>query len=468
MLVNSKSKPVANPLRFDPSRTTALRRAFGADMLRRISALKSAIYQLIVVEDAFGHRPPQRFTVNTRFKFLTDDEKLKAFNRWFENEVKRGVLQVDHQGKPWTAKYVDSAYRKGRINAYLQAHREEYEKGTDWLLGGREQFLRSAFMQPETVQTLRLLGTRNFEQLKGITAEMSSQLSRILASGIAAGRAPQVIAREINKSIDGINKRRARLLASTELAYAQSEGQLDSFEDLGVKEVGIKAEWTTAGDNRVCERCNALSGMVFKIKQARGLIPLHPLCRCAWSPVYDVKASKLRRRQIKALGGPLPSPRMAAVQDADQKISRVEAQLDATYGVKAKLPRERPSKAVDYARLVEQEMAKIERRLPKVVQAKQPLELKLSLPPVHETPKETGEAFRKEVARQIWDQRLTEPQKAEIRELLRSEEINKRVLGTARSPKAKWQALFAAYTAKEALQKLLPEAFVELVKQWFE
>lgn len=466
--INVEKRPTQNPLVFDPSRTTALRRSFRADMQRRMSALKSAIHKLIVTEDAFGHRERTPFTINTRFKFLTDDEKLKAFNRWFENEVKNGVLQVDHEGKPWTAKYVESAYKKGRISGYLEASKKELSKSEEWLGGSREQFLRSAFLQPETVQTLRLLGTRNFEQLKGITADMSSQLNRILATGIAAGQSPQKVARQISASIDGITKRRALVLANTELAYAQAEAQLDSFEDLGVKEVGLKAEWLTSGGPRVCPRCQALGGKIFKIKQARGLIPLHPLCMCAWGPVFDVEASKLGRRQIKALGGPLPTLRGASIEDAGRKIGQVEAQLDATYSIKADLPKQRPSKSVPFAKLVEQEIAAIERRAPKIVKPKRPLELHLVLPPIQDKPKQIKEAVRLEVAKQIWEQRLTDAQKEEVRKVLRSAGVKKKVLGTSRSPKGKWQAIFAAYTAKEFVETLLPEALLKLLKRWFD
>lgn len=424
--MTTKHKRPANHLLLDPSRTTMVRRAFVADMRRRLAMLKSAIWDLVVVQDAFGHRErkPMTFnawtpeareaalvsrrrrlarrgqimlhrgmsqeeyaefkrtgvvkaskynnvsedsetsrfyakqhddpgvlirfyapkthvredklykgdyrvtkdfkvrrhivldrhvgnisvpTLNTRFKFLTDDKKLEAFNRWFEQQVKQGLLEVDHQGKPWTSRYVDSAWRKGRMRAYFDAHKEDLSKPADWLAGSREQFLRSAFDAPETVSKLRLLGTRNFELLKGITADMSAKLNRVLASGIAAGRAPRDIAREIVKEVDGIGKKRASLIAQTEIIHSHAEGQLDAFEDLGVEELEITAEWGTAGDTRVCPRCNALGGMRFTVKSARGLIPLHPRCRCSWRPVTGKSPSKLSKAQMKALGEPSPT-----------------------------------------------------------------------------------------------------------------------------------------------------------------
>ena len=44
------------------------------------------------------------------------------------------------------------------------------------------------------------------------------------------------------------------------------------------------AEWTTAGDERVCPECGGWEGIKMTIEEARGMIPLHPNCRCDWLP----------------------------------------------------------------------------------------------------------------------------------------------------------------------------------------
>ena len=49
-------KPGGRLTRIDPSRTGGLRRSFEAAMNRRFARLKHDIYQLVVVEDAFGLR----------------------------------------------------------------------------------------------------------------------------------------------------------------------------------------------------------------------------------------------------------------------------------------------------------------------------------------------------------------------------------------------------------------------------
>lgn len=79
---------------------------------------------------------------------------------------------------------------------------------------------------------------------------------------------------------------------------AQAEGQLNALEKLGIDKVGVRVEFKTAGDGKVCPECNKLSGRVFKVKDSHGIIPVHPNCRCGWVPVVEPlpKAKQTRKR----------------------------------------------------------------------------------------------------------------------------------------------------------------------------
>ena len=279
-----------NPLKLDPTRTTLLRAQAVREVNRRFGALKKAVTELIVEDDVFGLKPRKGFTTLGEefvraWEFRTDKDKLTSFNRWFQGQIDDNILSIEGvDGEPWTSKYVDSAYRKGAVRAYTDVKRDTGATSLDFYNGSKKQFLESAFAQPERVSKLKFLFTRTFEELKGVSAAMSQQMSRVLASGIANGLGPEEVARQLNNTITGITRQRARVLARTEIIAAHSEGQLDSFEDLGIEEVGIMAEWSTAGDGRVCPLCVPLEGTVMTIKEARGLLPRHPNCRCAWIP----------------------------------------------------------------------------------------------------------------------------------------------------------------------------------------
>lgn len=294
-VTKARAKKLIPLLKRDPTGTTPIQQKFLADIVARNNQLVRDIRKLIVDEDAFGlNRQPLQF--NVRFAFDTDANKVAAFQQWLQDQINAGLLSVDPAtpGQPWTTDYVRSAYKKAAVDAYIKA-RPELAKDKSLFLGGKEEFLRQAFDSPVGLNRIKLLATRAFESLKGITANMASQLNTLMADGLARGRGPRDIARDISKTVDGINKKRAVTIARTETVNAYTEGTLDSFERLGVQEVGIQSEWLTAGDARVCPRCAANDGVVFKVSDARGLIPLHPNCRCAWLPFLDDRQStKLR------------------------------------------------------------------------------------------------------------------------------------------------------------------------------
>jgi len=285
-------------IRHDPTRTTLLQRKFLGEIKRRFNWLYVQILKWLVEEDSLGLKKPEKPLVihaTGHYAFATNPQKLQIFQSWLANQVNAGILTVSGKGiygRPWTYEYIESAYHRGMTRAYIDANRILYASAQpDFYLGSREQFLRTAFAQPEMMSKLQLLGSRSFEQLKGITASMSQQLSTHLINGLMYGASPLQIAREMRKSIGSLSRTRARMIARTEIIHAHAEGQLDSFQMLGVDELGLMAEWSTAGDALVCEECGAREGETFTVEEARGTIPLHPNCRCCWIP-SEIKTEK--------------------------------------------------------------------------------------------------------------------------------------------------------------------------------
>lgn len=293
-----------NPLRLDPTRTTLLRQVFAADMHRRFNALRRANSSLIITEDAFGIAADRVsiikagktstriipmdsvLTKNTRWRFETDDKKLEAYRTWLQQQINAGILEVTGPvtNEPWAAKYIHSAYKKGLFRAYDNVNRLDSTLKDDmaFIEGGKQAFLNSAFNTPTAQSKIKTLYARVYSNLKAISSDIDTQMSRILADGIARGDGARKLAHELNKTITTIEKKRALVLARTELIHAHAEGQLDGFEMLGIEEVGVMAEWSTAEDP--CALCAPLNGVMLTVKEARGLIPRHPNCLCAWVP----------------------------------------------------------------------------------------------------------------------------------------------------------------------------------------
>lgn len=315
-------RPTANPLRIDPTRTSTLRRQITAEMRRRFNRLKVALYNLIVVEDAFGLAPdthdpfradaaraqervrgpktmPEQdrkwmrgqapevvfnapyAVLNARWKFQSSAEQVKAFQAWLRSQVSSLIKVPDD--KLWDM-YAAAGFRKGAGRAFDDVRRVPAGRQTlDFYRGTREEFLRSSFGRPESVEKIKLLAGRSFDDLDGVTSQMSTAMSRTLTDGLVRGMNPNDIARELDQNLD-LGRSRAETIARTEIIRAHAEGQLTAMKELGVEEVGVAVEWSTAGDDRVCKLCEPLEGMILKLDEAAGMIPRHPNCRCAWIP----------------------------------------------------------------------------------------------------------------------------------------------------------------------------------------
>jgi SPP1 gp7 family putative phage head morphogenesis protein len=308
-----------NVLRSDPTRTTILRNQFEGELRKRIRAWMDDVYYFLVIQDALGlkgkgrnpfitlakpmtgadptalvansfgfylNNPPPQVATKA-FEFRTDPQKVIEFQLWLEQQRKaRLITAIDplRPNQPWTAKYIQSAYKKGITKAFSQAKKSEALKGADVMAQKAAEFVKEAFAAPEAITKIQLLATRSFEDLKGITADMAGKMNRILAQGLIDGDGPDKIAKAMFEEVDGITKRRAVLVTRTEIINAHAEGQLDTFDELNVEDVGLEAEWLTAGDDRVCPQCEDQEGKIFTIEEARGMIPLHPNCRCSWTP----------------------------------------------------------------------------------------------------------------------------------------------------------------------------------------
>jgi len=303
----------------DPSRTTVLRNAFVREAKRRFRHLRMLITKAIVDEDVFGLKKEGTMKVvamqtpgRRKFAFPRTADKLDAFMNWLKQQEEKGILQlgsINQLGSgiedPWTNKFILDSYRRGAVRARSQLVRGGFDVPTLESTGG----LGALMSTPLHIDRVGLLFTRVFNELKGITDAMDQQISRVLSQGLADGLGPSTLARQLNAVIKGTGgdlslidtlgrfipaERRAEVLARTEIIRAHAEAQLQEFKNWKVAGVTVKAEWVTAGDNRVCQQCADLEGSVFTIDQARNMIPLHPQCRCAWIP-FKVTEENLKQ-----------------------------------------------------------------------------------------------------------------------------------------------------------------------------
>lgn len=219
-------------------------------------------------------------------------DKLEQFQEWLRQQLGDAV-RGKSQEQLWDA-YIKRGFAKGAGRSfddvrkpyakwYPEANKATQGDMSDFHRGGKEEFLRSSFAQPVAKEKVKLLASRSFDELENVTEDMSNKMSRVLTDGLVQGKSPYEVAADMVEEVD-ISRARAEVVARTELIRSHAEGQLTALEQLGVAEVGVAVEWSTAGDGLVCPLCSALEGVVLKIDEARGLLPRHPNCRCAFLP----------------------------------------------------------------------------------------------------------------------------------------------------------------------------------------
>lgn len=274
--------------RRDPTKTTMVVRRYEKELVRRFRLVKARIREKIVKQNAFG-----MVTNAGEFDFPTKTAKVRAFMTWLDRMVEEGVLErtagqsmESAANRSWQNVYLRSAYQKGLAGAAQSMRRDGVEVSDRWIDEG--------FYRPVHADAVGLIYTRAYSDLEGITKAMDTKISRVLAEGMASGWGMDQIADTLDDTVDGIGINRARMLARTETIRSHAEATLNTYEEAGIEGVEVLSEFTTAGDDKVCDECEALAGTEYTLEEARGVIPVHPNCRCAWLPVVvDPKGKKL-------------------------------------------------------------------------------------------------------------------------------------------------------------------------------
>lgn len=290
--------------RADPSHTIWLRYRFVRDVDRRWNALKRDVRISIVPNDCFGIQPNvlRTFTPlpSKAFAFVRTPQKISLFMEWLQSQEDAGILEIIR--KPgaaietaWTDVYIESAYAKGVRRSYTEMNKAGYV--TEIPIGG----IRAAMSHPIHADRVGIIYSRTYEDLKSVTAVMNAQSRRLiteglttgLARGIAEGKNPRVIARELYKDvanrIDKIGKVRSRMIARTEVLNAHNEA-LHAQYQLTQEQLGVPILVDVSLGANPCPICIDLEhGGPYPLDMARGMLPAHPNCVCIIIPVRRKK-----------------------------------------------------------------------------------------------------------------------------------------------------------------------------------
>lgn len=144
-----------------------------------------------------------------------------------------------------------------------------------------------------------------------------------LAYGVAAGKNPRVIAREVQLAAQ-LTQTRALVIARTEIVQAHRRATTETWRSTGV----VRSwEWRCARDARTCPACWARDGSEHPIDEPMGS---HPQCRCgripkvaSWAQLGFPDLRDQRPRSVPA------ATVFDALSEADKLAVLGRARLDA-------------------------------------------------------------------------------------------------------------------------------------------
>jgi len=218
-------------------------------------------------------------------KSLEKGMSYDQYQQWQEELGKRiPQIERDFQNKlivPITATYGDG-FERGMEDQGIKPR-------NDWM-----------YLPGHAVPRLTNLRLVNY-----ISANLTIDMTAVIVEGMRAGKNGRDIGRDIRSLLNAPKEvvvapkldpitgeilrqgfsynipinRYAELIGRTEVNRATNLGRLDSYRQ---SKLVKSVQFITAGDDRVCEDCESLSGTIESVDKSFSLIPVHPMCRCTW------------------------------------------------------------------------------------------------------------------------------------------------------------------------------------------
>lgn len=254
-----------NDSRLDPTGCLDLRNKLMTLYRRSVSRWRSDLYRIIVGEDILGIGPNALIPMGA-------SDKVERFTAYARASVGRSFdLRSD------VSVLMHKVYSRGFLAAYSEESRE---------------------VIPPNSRASSLYVTQLLNDALAVSEATLQQMVHAVSIGVTNSSKPGAIYSRVFKILRKLTFQRLIISGQTLITQAFNHGKLDAYSELGVKEVGIRAEhvpaksimdarsdgrmvkFKTAGDEFVCGICEDLEDETYTIDEARGVIPVHPNCRC--------------------------------------------------------------------------------------------------------------------------------------------------------------------------------------------
>lgn len=291
----------ALPSRRDPTQCQDIRSRLETLVRRAVFKWRSDVHNALVTQDSLGIGRLTMFSIPTHYML----DKLQAF---IKNSAIRHLATVSTAIED----YIRTVYYRGQKK--VQSEEDALVKDA--------KHSRKASIIARLSGAASLYSKQAINDLRGVLDASYQAASRLTTLGLTAGDSALQLFNRISKAVFiDVALNRLKMMINTMISLAYNSGKLDAYVEKGVKEVGIRAEGVskpklvkgafgnkgsrqtyvtilTAGDDRVCERCESFEGITYTLAYARGLLPIHPNCRCVVVPATDKRFGKVPARDV--------------------------------------------------------------------------------------------------------------------------------------------------------------------------
>lgn len=209
----------------DPTGQDSRERRAIADFTRRIKAIGQH------ARGVLADHKPSVMTLNAldvevkKYQFNIDENEYDFIGDELDNLIDRLILEGGDSARLWlTVGYVQPAFQQGAAMAYsnLSIQSKAYKLS--------RPNLESVLMSPAYRRRLGYVKSREFEEMKGLTADLKRAYRTSLLDGMAQGLNPLTIAENIAATTDTSIVRATRI-ARTEVTLALKRSRVDEGED---------------------------------------------------------------------------------------------------------------------------------------------------------------------------------------------------------------------------------------------
>lgn len=251
----------------DPESTEPLIARASSDWRRRLREVRDAYVDLL------NHIPRTEVVTNAkRYAYELFPGLLSSIDQLIDDILLEGG--ADH---PWLFEnYVQTAFERGTARAIrnLAAQSAAYK--------AERTTLRDVMRLPQYQRRTLMVRARVFEEMKGLSGRVKADMGRLLADGVARGKNPLAIARNLTEQLN-IEDYRAERIARTEVNTALRRSRWDETEDaqatygLKSKEMHISALSPTTRAEHA-----ARHGKLYTVEESRDWFASNSInCKCS-------------------------------------------------------------------------------------------------------------------------------------------------------------------------------------------